>query len=768
MADEQPRRYQTRARTKVLDDYLSTKSVSLKPPGPARALRNTTAAATSVEITLKAKPTATIPIIAAAVRPTRKAATGAAATKKESIEKAPKATGIPVPVRARSTRSAKATTANTPKVDADEIEAKEQNAPRRRAAAGAGGRGGKKKAYNEDKENQGPASEMEAELKQQGMTAAESQSSNLLTVQPVRKMASGSLASPTKNAIRPIASLKPAKDPEASLFSPPKRLNHPQCISPDSVDELDCPVSIGLQSQARRPINPVRLQPPEQVNLLASPPRRIASKQPKADIQLPAMVLTFDQPAMLMQSPAKRGSALNHPSPARGTLGKQLAMPPKMDFLASPPKRPAKKPVNEADIEKEVDELSLDTYKIENSPQRPMLKKGLGFVPLRREVKKCDEEDPFMSKKEWAPVPSSAKTDAEGDVEMTDVDTDMEDVIASPCPAGHSQSQGFGLFSEDDDWDVSPTAERTVTPLVAGLEDLSMGLEGSRKSLFPKGKERSVALEDSAHLDLRDGNEENVAMGGKGIPIDPMLLEEDFTEQRAPSKVAMGFGDQKRSRYSRSNVLAGAVVYVDVSNADGSTFEGMLQGMGAKTVKQWPWNPVADNGGAGKIGITHVVFKGGSSETLQKVKKSKGVVLCVGVGWVMECSNQETWIDEGLFSVDLDDGMRRGHSRRRSSMERKVPAQSHFSRSPPSPRPFQVAVDGEPNLVQQVDGELSGMQWQASSTTPQVNRLGFYVGRDAGQPVGLMEKLMLVRRKSLKYAPKVGSPLGKNCQWADY
>ena len=643
-----------------MDDHVLVKSVSLQPPGPARALRNTTTAAKSFEITLKAKPNTTIIPTTAAVRPTRKAATGggAAPAKKETAEKAPKATGIPVPVRARSTRSVKATAANPPKVGAGESGAKEQSNPRRRGAAGVSGRGGKKKPFNDDKENQGPASEMEAELKQQEITAA--QISNPLTVQPIRKTASGTMAS--KNTIRPVATLKHAKEPEQLLFSPPKRLNHAQCISPDSVDELDCPVSVGLQSQARRPNNPVRLQPPEHVNLLASPPRRNASQRLKAERQLPAVVLTFDQPAMLMQSPAKRGSALNQ-SPSRVAAGKQLAMPPKMSLLASPPKRPVKKPVNEADVEKEVDELSLDIYKIENSPRRPTLKKGLGFVPLVKEAKKCEVESPFMSQKEWAPIPGFAKTDAEGDVEMMDVDTEMEDALTSPFLAGHSQSQSFGLFSEVDDQDVSPTAERAVTPLVTGLEDLNMGLEGSRRSLFPKGKERSIALEDSAELGLRDGNEENVAMGGMGIPIDPMLLEEDFTKQRAPSKVPVKFGGHKRSHHSRSNVLAGAVVYVDVSNADESTFVGILQGMGAKTVKQWTWNPAADNGGAGKIGITHVVFKSGSSETLQKVKRSKGVVLCVGVGWVMECAKQGTWIDEGLFSVDLDDGARRGHSR---------------------------------------------------------------------------------------------------------
>lgn len=54
-------------------------------------------------------------------------------------------------------------------------------------------------------------------------------------------------------------------------------------------------------------------------------------------------------------------------------------------------------------------------------------------------------------------------------------------------------------------------------------------------------------------------------------------------------------------------------------------------------------------------------------------------------------------------------------------------------------------------------------------TSLAVNNLGFGV-RDAGSggSVGLLEKLLLVRRQSLKYAPKVRSPLGKNCQWADY
>jgi hypothetical protein len=106
-----------------------------------------------------------------------------------------------------------------------------------------------------------------------------------------------------------------------------------------------------------------------------------------------------------------------------------------------------------------------------------------------------------------------------------------------------------------------------------------------------------------------------------------------------------------------NQILKGAVVYVDVHTTEGAdasaVFLELLGQMGAKCVKTWSWNPSsnsnspeADNGSkdddsignrsGNKIGITHVVFKDGGKRTLEKVRESKGVVLCVGVGWVLE------------------------------------------------------------------------------------------------------------------------------------
>ena len=107
-----------------------------------------------------------------------------------------------------------------------------------------------------------------------------------------------------------------------------------------------------------------------------------------------------------------------------------------------------------------------------------------------------------------------------------------------------------------------------------------------------------------------------------------------------------------------SNLLKGAVVFVDVHTTEGEDASGifleLLAQIGARCVRQWPWNPPTSSAGTiqsltdgkvnatedeasnHKIGITHVVYKDGGKRTLEKVRASKGVVHCVGVGWVLE------------------------------------------------------------------------------------------------------------------------------------
>ncbi len=98
-----------------------------------------------------------------------------------------------------------------------------------------------------------------------------------------------------------------------------------------------------------------------------------------------------------------------------------------------------------------------------------------------------------------------------------------------------------------------------------------------------------------------------------------------------------------------NGVLLGAVVFVDVHTTEGADASGifveLLTQMGAKCVRSWTWNPrastvggeeEAENTPAGKVGITHVVYKDGGKRILEKVRDAEGVVRCVGVGWVLE------------------------------------------------------------------------------------------------------------------------------------
>ena len=327
-----------------------------------------------------------------------------------------------------------------------------------------------------------------------------------------------------------------------------------------------------------------------------------------------------------------------------------------MDLLGSPPKRPIQKLMSQPVVEKRVDQLSLDTYKIQNLLRQPArnglpLATSLKFIPNGR-----TEGGSVVSKKCAVPALSViADTDAEGDVEMTDLDTDMEDCISSPCPA--KQSQGFRLYTDEGnfpDWSPSPREERRVAPLVTGLEGLGLELKESRRNLFPraKGPNVSMALEDSAQLELRARNNEKIP--NEEIPIDPVLLAAaglvdthvqfgDATEKQATGNNALG------------KILIGAVVFIDVHpDTTSMKLVGSLQGMGAKTATEWIQSPDHGVTGTARIGISHVVFQGGSPETLQKVKESQGDVICVGVEWVIACETQHRWVDEGGYSIGLD------------------------------------------------------------------------------------------------------------------
>ncbi|KFY87378.1 hypothetical protein V500_06994 [Pseudogymnoascus sp. VKM F-4518 (FW-2643)] len=291
-----------------------------------------------------------------------------------------------------------------------------------------------------------------------------------------------------------------------------------------------------------------------------------------------------------------------------------------------------------------------------------------------------------------------------------------------------------------------------------------------------------------------------------------------------------------------TRVLRGAVVYVDVHTSEGAdasaVFVELLGQMGAKCVKSWGWNPstMSPPGGvispetaeSAKVGITHVVFKDGGKRTLEKVRETNGVVLCVGVGWVLDCERMDQWLDESPYSIDTA-VVPRGGNRRRKSMEPRALANMNgtlvstpgraSSKEPTAPATARPARIGRRESTQWIrtprsaeaatqnqdqDVEMNDYTLAELSplpTTPSAESLSMYaehildneggveetpyysgrekeelvmrtvpankmVVRDQGAPAqmgseALMQRLMMARRKSLQWAPKVGSPLAR-------
>ncbi|KAL8767307.1 MAG: hypothetical protein Q9209_006145 [Squamulea sp. 1 TL-2023] len=232
---------------------------------------------------------------------------------------------------------------------------------------------------------------------------------------------------------------------------------------------------------------------------------------------------------------------------------------------------------------------------------------------------------------------------------------------------------------------------------------------------------------------------------------------------------------------------------------------------------------------ASKIGITHVVYKDGGKRTLEKVREAKGAVLCVGVSWVLEyvsanpsplvlltdysCEREDKWLEEADYSVDTSI-VPRGGSRRRKSMEPRALANLNGNLVPaetPSKVPvseisptkefltFDTPVSRRDTfeLLRQIpatpvaEGEMTNdgiageeMDSPLSPTTPyylskgaklvqqtcppkQTQELFFPLsGRIEDQPdAAVRQRLLMARRKSLQWASKVQSPLGRTVSY---
>ncbi|KAF7544355.1 hypothetical protein G7Z17_g10020 [Cylindrodendrum hubeiense] len=257
-----------------------------------------------------------------------------------------------------------------------------------------------------------------------------------------------------------------------------------------------------------------------------------------------------------------------------------------------------------------------------------------------------------------------------------------------------------------------------------------------------------------------------------------------------------------------------------------SIFVELLTQMGAKCMKTWTWSPSGSGEvSSSKVGITHVVFKDGGKRTLEKVRETNGVVQCVGVSWVLDCERENEWLEEAPYYIDTK-VVPRGGARRRKSMEPKALANMNGtlvsspvkgSRTPSTPitsknrresanwmyTPSEQADDD-----MEEDHEWSNLMLTPVPKTPAPDAVARYAANIVpGTPsddeeeddldysptkenllmrtcppkqnpyremgTGILNKdkdeqvlmrLMAARRKSLQFAPKIGSPLARAWQ----
>ena len=200
--------------------------------------------------------------------------------------------------------------------------------------------------------------------------------------------------------------------------------------------------------------------------------------------------------------------------------------------------------------------------------------------------------------------------------------------------------------ADDSPLRVPRKRSRSVSTPAASVDELTRPASGRSISMFSPNP-------DKAREPLREHEHPF-----KKVAAADLILHSPSTPVQHPW-FSLGSPARTVRKGADAQILRGAVVYVDVHTTEGADASGifveLLTQMGAKCVKQWNWNPsatVSTNSpdvtptGSGapfdqsissrKVGITHVVFKDGGKRTLEKIRESKGLVLPVGVGWVLE------------------------------------------------------------------------------------------------------------------------------------
>lgn len=402
-----------------------------------------------------------------------------------------------------------------------------------------------------------------------------------------------------------------------------------------------------------------------------------------------------------------------------------------------------------------------------------------------------------------------------GDENQIPIDPRMENERRAPVTPVRPMQPKF--FHTTTKVPLKPAAEPTPSPLK------KRSLSASR--VAPKRPAASGS--SSGQLFSRTPNKADDRTNS--VPVTPTGASASNTD------IWSTIGSPARTPHKDLNtaLLRGAVVHVDVYTSEGADASGifveLLTNMGARCVKTWHWNPdssINEESSSNKIGITHVVYKDGGKRTLEKVRRTNGIVQCVGVSWVLDCERENEWLDERPYYIDTR-LVPRGGARRRKSMEPKALANMNGTLVNNAAKDHHAgsvsdALDGQSmpktpmdrrqsamwmHTPSDHDGEDDDIEWSKFiltpvPKTPAPEAISRYAAELPETPEGssnfvedsptkqavmtrtcppkqsqrhviaggaqskdadehVMLRLMSARRKSLQFAPKVGSPLAK-------
>lgn len=683
----QVRRYLTRARAKADENPVDLK-LSYQSKGQKAAGKQKTIVLTDTESSASSD----------TVLP---AASAISVSKRTTV---PKETGVKAAPKRKSTRSGGGTAKKTV------------------ASKASAGKSSKKVTFNDDKENVVPSRrELEA-TRQESDDTDELMSSSMgaLSVKPLRvpstKLRLPSSSMNVTSAFDPLPALSPSK-----ARRPPRALT---TEDEEMEDELSGPMSPALKFTAKpkrggalsaRSLTEAAGGPRRPLDLSASLLTSPARRPPTSPFKPTTANTTFsksstDAPNAVLRpsltSPARRPYPSGLGNPTKGGFRLESNVTLGMDIpdlskpgARSPPKRVKMSGFVKADESEDELAMHMDNHILGRSPSR-FVKKCTGGGSIRKFS--VNHTNPNLgASSTQGDVPRLSAFSNVSNMPLLSImgeDSTMEGLEDAGCvtnqmsptakkykgqPEGGNSYVFFDLEKDEEDEQSNLPHARNLFSSFFGTE-----LQPERKKLFPdaftsKRQEDRIPIDPflltldapDNFLGIIGSPSRKITVPVKLNSVDDMISEdEDFGNQEnqqlsdplIPStKDSDRSASRSRGIARTSGVLAGAVVFVDVYTSEGAdasaAFVEALRGLGAKVLKSWNWNPNSTGGSGGKVGITHVVFKDGSPRTLQKLKDSKGVVLCVGVGWVTSCEEEQTWIDEGIYPVDLDHVPRGGH-----------------------------------------------------------------------------------------------------------